>query len=427
MKRKEDSRKGRGTKSKNQKEQGGARPAYRKEPVEATVWRGPIERLTWGGLGLAKADDGRSILLRAPLALFPGEEVEASIHWKPRHAEGQITAWRKPSKARVEPACPVAETCGGCDLWGAGSQEADLKRMMAADLLRRQLGVETFAWHPAPPQARRARIQLHLYAGKLGYHKRNSHTLVPVSACPAALDTLSDALPRLQAAIEGGIISSKPQRWELVTGTPEGQVWAVAETGKTWVLEPDGWKKDEGPVIHRFEGTTLRHAPGGFFQACPEWAWTAFKTVLEGWDLRGETLYDLYGGIGFFSALLGDRFKRRVLVEGVEPAVTFAKQNLTELGAECHVAPVEEWCPEGLGAEGDLILLDPPRAGLAPELADRLLTAKASRMVLIGCDGAAFCRDLKRLAPGWEVMDLQVLDLFPRTVHAEFIALLKRI
>lgn len=421
MKRKEDSRRGRGIETK-----GEARPAYRKAGGETITWRGRIERLTWGGLGLAKAEDGRSILLRSALALFPGEEVEAAIRWKPRHAEGEVQRWVRRDPARVGPGCPVAETCGGCDLWGAGAREGELKRAMAADLLRRALGHEAFGWHPAPPDARRARIQLHLHAQQLGYHRRGSHALVPVSACPAALDALSEALPRLQEAISAGVLSGKPQRWELVAGTPANRVWAVAENGRTWALEPDGWKKGEGPVIHRFGEVVLRHAPGGFFQACPEWAWTVFKRVLEGWDLRGQTLYDLYGGVGFFSAMLGSRFERRVLVEGVGPAVAFAKENLAALGVEAIEAPVETWCPEGLGEAEDLILLDPPRAGLAPELAARLHSAKASRMVLIGCDGAPFCRDLQRLAPVWAVEDLQVLDLFPRTVHAEFVALLKR-
>ena len=84
------------------------------------------------------------------------------------------------------------------------------------------------------------------------------------------------------------------------------------------------------------------------------------------------------------------------------------------------------WLPEGLGGPEDLLLLDPPRTGLAPEAAAKLLTAGAERMVLVGCDGAAFCRDLKRLSPAWEVEGLAALDLFPLTPHIEAVALLRR-
>ena len=408
--------------------QGKAQPAYRNSPAPTMSWRGTIERLAWGGLGLATAEDGRLILLRAPLALFPGEVVEAQLRWKPRHAEGTVTRWVKRDPRRAATPCPVAEACGGCDLWEAGAAEGELKRQMAADLLGRQLPEQPFTFHAAPPEARRHRIQLHWDGRALGYHRRGSHALVPVTACPAAADPLSKALPRLIEALEARIIPGRPQRWELVTGTPAGEVRAVDEQGRAWLLEPDGWHKDAGPVVHRLGGLVLKQDAGAFFQVAPDWAFEAFRTVLEGWDLRGGTLYDLYGGVGFFSAMLGTRFRHRVLVEGYAPAVARAVENLAALGlsADTHAEDVGTWVPEGLGEAGDLILLDPPRAGLDEALATRPHTAKADRMVLIGCDGAPFCRDVQRLAPTWKVKDLHVLDLFPRTVHAEFIALLEK-
>jgi 23S rRNA (uracil1939-C5)-methyltransferase len=90
------------------------------------------------------------------------------------------------------------------------------------------------------------------------------------------------------------------------------------------------------------------------------------------------------------------------------------------------VGDVAAWAPEGLGEPADVILLDPPRAGLEPALSDRLCTAGAGTLVLVGCDGAAFCRDLKRLAPAWTLEKLAVLDLFPLTSHVECVALLTK-
>jgi 23S rRNA (uracil1939-C5)-methyltransferase len=211
-------------------------------------------------------------------------------------------------------------------------------------------------------------------------------------------------------------------------GAGSDRVFAVDEAGKAWELEPDGWHSTQEPVVQHFESFKLRHRPGGFFQVCTPWAVTTFGEILQGWDLKGETLFDLFGGVGLFSALLGTHFNKRVLVEGDEPAVAYARRNLEalELPSECHVADVTAWVPEGLGTAQDLILLDPPRAGLDEALATRLLTAQTSRMILIGCDGAAFCRDLKRLGSAWKIQDLVAMDLFPLTVHAEFIALLER-
>lgn len=404
-------------------------PAYRKTPAPTETWQGPVERLAWGGKGVGHGPDGRLLLLEAPLALFPGEIVEATVLWKARHGEGRVTRWVARDPRRATPPCSVAETCGGCELWGAGPHAQDLKRLMVADLLRRQLGEAVpWEWHPAPPEARRHRIQLHWDGSALGYFRRHSHTLVPVAACPAAAEPLSAALPRLREALAGHTLPTRPGRWELSTGTPAGEILATDERGRTWRLEPDGWHRSGEPLTHQLGGLTLRHEPGAFFQVSPPWAAEAFRGLLERWAVTGRTLYDLFGGVGLFSALLGKRFDRRVLVESGEAAVAWARRNLESLGlpSECLVGDVAEWMPEGLGTPEDLILLDPPRAGLAPALADRLGGAGAGTLVLVGCDGAAFCRDLKRLAPAWALEKLAALDLFPMTSHVECVALLTR-
>jgi 23S rRNA (uracil1939-C5)-methyltransferase len=251
---------------------------------------------------------------------------------------------------------------------------------------------------------------------------------VPVTGCPAAADPLSRAIPRLREALEARVLSPRSQRWELSTGTPAGEVHAVAEDGRSWRLEPDGFHPSTDPVLHAFEAVRLRHRAGGFFQVCPPWAWTAFGQILADWKLQGDTLFDLYGGVGFFSALLGGRFRSRILVENDEPAVLWARANLEELGlaAECLAADAAAWVEPTLGTPGDLILLDPPRTGLAPELCEKLQTAGAGAILLVGCDGAAFCRDLQRLSPAWELKELAAVDLFPLTHHVECVALLRK-
>jgi 23S rRNA (uracil1939-C5)-methyltransferase len=378
---------------------------------------------------VGRSGDGRLLLLEAPLALFPGEVVEAGVIWKARHGEGRVIRWITRDPRRIQAACPVAETCGGCEFWEAGRHTSDLKRQMATDLLRRQLGEDVpWTWRPAPEEARRHRIQLHWDGSALGYFRRHSHAIVPVSACPAAADPLSKAIPRLQEALIGLALPARPGRWELSTGTPAERVWAADEKGRTWVLEPAGWQRSTEPIRHKLGGITLLHEPGAFFQVSPSWAAEAFSDLLRSWDLKGNTLYDLYGGVGFFSAMLGDRFRHRILVESGESAVAWARRNLESAGltSECLVADVAEWVPDGLGNPDDVILLDPPRAGLEPALCDRLATAGAETLVLVGCDGAAFCRDVKRLGTAWTLDQLAVLDLFPLTSHVECVALMTK-
>src|ERR1051325_6967934 len=150
------------------------------------LWHGVVERLGWGGRGISHAADGRLILLAAPLALIAGEEVEAQLDWKARHAEGVVTRWLTEDPRRIGPGCPYALHCGGCSLWGAPPDlRGELKREMAADLFRRMLpGAVDWAWLPAPVDALRQRIQLHWDGAHLGYYAWRTHDLVAVEQCP---------------------------------------------------------------------------------------------------------------------------------------------------------------------------------------------------------------------------------------------------
>jgi 23S rRNA (uracil1939-C5)-methyltransferase len=102
-------------------------------------------------------------------------------------------------------------------------------------------------------------------------------------------------------------------------------------------------------------------------------------------------------------------------------------EHLAGLEVDVCNADVAAWIGGGLGETGDLILLDPPRAGLPEQVTDSLLTAGADALVLIGCDGMAFCRDIRRLAPKWRLEALSAIDLFPNTPQVEFVGLLKPI
>jgi 23S rRNA (uracil1939-C5)-methyltransferase len=299
---------------------------------------------------------------------------------------------------------------------------------MAEDLFRRALPNQPWEWLPAPEYARRHRVQLHWDGKSLGFHQRKKHTIVPINSCPASVPKLSESIPRLEDALACHVLPSRPQKWELATGTPPTDVFAIDEKQRVWVLEPDGWQRTEKTISHHFSDRVLTHKPGGFFQVSAKWAMEAFHKLLTQWDLRGDTLYDIYGGVGLFSVLLGDQFKNRVLVESNGDSAAHAERNLTsaKLPHQCIEADATAWMPDFLGKPGDAVLLDPPRAGLPPEIIQRLLNSNADAIVLIGCDGAAFCRDIRRLSQVWKIKNIAVIDLFPMTVHVECVGLLQK-
>jgi 23S rRNA (uracil1939-C5)-methyltransferase len=425
----------------------------RAAPGAETPWHSVVERLAWGGLGVGRLGDGRIVLLRAPLALFPGEEVTAAIQIKSRHAEGRVLEWTRRDPRRMEPACPYAMRCGACDLWGAGDFAGELKRQMVADLLHRNLPqAPQWEWFPAPADVWRTRIQLHWDGARLGYHERGTHTIVETATCLMAAERLSRLIPLLREALGSGTLPGQPMRWELSVGTPKGEAGLelVAIQQPEGGREPDmAWgvwtqrdfelgaapsRTGRGlplpEVQHWLPGELYIVPAGSFFQNCPRWAHHAIVEAAKHWEFAGETLFDLYGGVGFLSAIFLDRFKQAVLIEQDEQAAEYARLNLNMWPVDVIASQVEQWITSGTVAQditpADALILDPPRSGL-PEVVVRALRGiRARTMLLLGCDGANFCRDVKRLAPAWRLEHLAVLDLFPNTAHVECLGLLKR-
>ncbi|MCC7478310.1 class I SAM-dependent RNA methyltransferase [bacterium] len=416
-------------------------------------WQGRIERLGWGGLGLSRLEDGRAVLLSSALALFPGERVSAAVAQHARHCEGRVERWLQSDPRRVQPACPVAQSCGGCGLWGSGAARAELKRLQIEDLLSRQLRWDG-AWDwisPGPAEAElalRRRIQLHWDGARLGYHQPGSHRIVEIEACPAAAPELSAAVPALRSALQQRALPRGLARWELACGSPVRDVLAYrlpaaaamaaaqaadpedsASAGPpapVWSLRSNGrWAESQAPLVHELGAVRLIQPPGAFFQVCPPWAWQGFSRIFSSWELGGASLYDIYSGVGFFSRMLAADFQNFRLLEGSALACSALPRNLDGLDYRLRQQDAATWDARGPQA-ADTVLLDPPRAGLPGRLSRALLDCRAGSLVLVGCDGASFCRDIQRLSAGWELRSLAVLDLFPMTWQAEFIGLLRQ-
>ena len=234
-------------------------------------------------------------------------------------------------------------------------------------------------WSPAPASARRHRIQLHWDGQALGFHQRRSHQVVPVIECPAAGQGPLPGHP----PPAGGPPGQDPAHQTPALGTGHGNAGRSRLRDPRVAPDLAAWSRMAGTPGKAPSCTTtgrfrLQHRAGGFYQVSPDWAAEAFGALLREWDVRGGTLYDLYGGVGFFSALLGDRFQQRCLVEFDEPAVAWARRNLEALGlaAECITADAAAWVPGAAGRSRRPAPAGPPRAGLAPELCERLQTAR---------------------------------------------------
>jgi 23S rRNA (uracil1939-C5)-methyltransferase len=157
------------------------------------------------------------------------------------------------------------------------------------------------------------------------------------------------------------------------------------------------------------------------------------RLVEEGFLQSGcRTVVDAYCGVGLFALLLAKRAQCCHGIESDATAISAAKFNAERFGlANCHFArgKVEELLPQTLAqmeAGSCCVILDPPRAGCAPEVVETLLGARPKRIIYVSCNPPALARDLKRLVTAYELTRVVPLDMFPQTAHCEVVAKLGR-
>lgn len=179
-------------------------------------------------------------------------------------------------------------------------------------------------------------------------------------------------------------------------------------------------------VTEHLEGLRFRIGPKSFFQTNPEQAERLYGVVRDFAGLTGrEVVYDLYCGTGSIGIFLSAGARRVVGVEAVAAAVEDARVNARLNGivhAEFHAGQAEELCTEpffGIHGRPDVIVTDPPRAGMHARLVETILAIRAPRVVYVSCNPATQARDLQLLDGAYRVSAAQPVDMFPHTHHIE--------
>jgi 23S rRNA (uracil1939-C5)-methyltransferase len=178
----------------------------------------------------------------------------------------------------------------------------------------------------------------------------------------------------------------------------------------------------------------FRISPLSFFQVNPIQTEVLYNKALEYADLKGdETVFDAYCGIGTISLFLSKKARKVYGVEIVPQAIENAKENAKLNGitnVEFIVGESETVIPEMYkkGIKADVIVVDPPRKGCDEKLLDVIAHMAPERVVYVSCNPATLARDLKYLTErGYQVREVQPVDLFPQTVHTESVARIERV
>ena len=427
-----------------------------------------IEKLIYGGDGLARLaeDESRAKAIFLPYVL-PGEKVEAEIaEERPGFARAQLKQILQQSPLRTTPPCPYFGECGGCHYQHINYEEQlRLKSEILRETLRRTAKLELtleIQTHPSPPLHYRNRTRFHLRSQPgfaIGYFRPGSHQLLPVRECPISSTLINRALTTI---------------WTLGSEAPaeiaEIELFANAEDDGLMVelyLRPGGADRNALlkfagafaaalPEIHgvvsfaraesrsrtpapprrdvlygepsmKYEaaGESYRVSAGAFFQTNRFLVEQMIQLVVG--ERRAKVALDLYSGVGLFAVPLARRFERVIAVESSPSSVDDLRAN-APANVRVSSQSVEAYLTSVAGTlKPDLIVVDPPRAGMGQTIATQIGKLSPREIVYVSCDPATLARDLRQLTSGgWQITEMHLIDLFPQTFHIESCTVLRR-
>ena len=378
-----------------------------------------VERILPGGLGLAHAG-GKTVFVSLAA---PGDRVRVRID----RTQGDllfasIEEIVTPSPVRVEPPCPYFGRCGGCDFQQL-TYEAQLaaKAEMIRDCLHRIARLESvpeIAVNASPREwsyRMRSTWQIDREKQAIGYYERGSRRVCDVAHCAVLQPELEEKLERVRGT-DWREFPPELKHLDVVTG----------ENGVSFVPAFAEFRTAELSLT--VTGEVYQYNAEAFFQINPSLLEPLMDFALA--SASGETVLDLYCGVGLFTLPLARQFKQVTAVESNPAAVRFARRNLRRAGltnARVIQSPVAEWFRSETATMVDFVLLDPPRTGAESAVIKGIIDLQPAQISYVSCDPATLARDLRKLmTAGYVINSIAAFDLFPQTHHVETIVQLSR-
>ncbi|MCP5107025.1 MAG: class I SAM-dependent RNA methyltransferase [bacterium] len=393
--------------------------------------KGAIEKITNGGWGLLRSDDGVVFLNY----VLPGEEVSYRVKDKARGILwGELLEVLTPSENRTEPPCPYFGQCGGCIFQHIhyGFQKKIKQDILQDDLKR-------IGHYEPPPQSLPAIIESPPYhnrirarmkaqegeGGKIGFIRKGTNTVIPIQNCLLFPEEINRFLEKWNTSENPPffyqmdiLMNPTTQKTSIHLSHPPKKEKEILNAFPEITFS---WKGNEDTGVSKLKinDRTYLVSPAVFFQVNP-FQWENMLNTVESYLEPCKTIIDLYSGVGFFIPLLKKYARRVIGIESHGYSVTLAGRAFPNI--DFLRIPVEKFN----FTDADILVVDPPRSGLSKHVINGILHKKYPKVIYISCSSATFSRDLKILREnGYELKDLKIFDLFPQTPHLETISLLE--
>ena len=443
---------------------------------KGSVYTAVIDGYSSEGLGIARVNGA---VVFVPHAVR-GEEIDLRITKVMKTScAGEIVKIHNPSPERMEPECPYAGKCGGCayrhltypeELWAKRQRVQDaLTRIGGLDLTVEEiLGAKN-------PEHYRNKSQYPVGAdGSIGFFQARTHKVVPIRRCliqTEAADRTAQAVGEWMrrykisaydettgkglvrhvcvrvnrkgeslccVVVNGNKVPREPELAAYVTAAVPHTVGVLlnSNTCRGNVVLGDKYRTLFGRnyLMDTLCGLEFKLSMPSFYQVNRDQAEVLYGKALEFAGLTGnETVLDLYCGIGTITLCLAKAAKRVIGAEIVPPAIRDAKEN----ALRNHIENAEFFCGDAAdiaaklesdGLRPDVVTVDPPRKGLAPEVIASVAAMGPEKVVYVSCDPATLGRDVKIFREfGYEAKRAAAVDMFPGTAHVETVVLLSKL
>jgi len=405
------------------------------------VTRLRIEKLVAGGLGLARTPSGTALVRGG----MPGEIVEARLTERKNHLEGYVTRILEAHPARYLDSLPPS-----ADLPLEYPAQLPIKQGFVQESLERiaKISFEVSPIQPSPdPLAYRTAAQYALHPlGGLAYRQPQSNRLTGIAHDPLIAPPLQPAFELLSswplANLKEIVLRGSLYQQQVMVGFIGAQARFFKKTAQAMVQEgiagvvwgePSSKGRFRGNLQHLAGQTALLEEFGGvlstvnvqsFAQVNPKAAGLLYQkaTRMVG---SGQKAVELYAGSGVLSLHLAAFFDRIVAIEISRHAVRRGEADRDRLGAHNLIFEQDDARMLAKHLPADLVMVNPPRAGLSSEVLNGLVEGRPAQLLYIACDPATWARDVARLAQtGYQLRFVQPYDFYPFTHHVEILSLL---
>lgn len=402
-----------------------------------------MEKMVYGGDCLGRLPDGRAVFV--PFVL-PGEVVQVEIlDDKKRFARAWPIEMIQGSPDRIAPRCTHFGACGGCQYQNLDyAKQASLKEALLRDQFQRIGKIENPPIQPIIPSPTpwnyRNHVQFHLgQNGELGFIHADGKYLLTIDECHLPQEPINDLWPQLELGPDSGVYrlgirmdtydslmitmeGDDPKPPEFSVDIPVSAVYTPPEANLTVLAGDDH-------LIYTLLDRNFQVSARSFFQVNTDMAEKMITYLLENLTFSSDTrCIELYAGVGLFSSFIAPKVSHLTAIESSGSACHDFAVNLDEFdNVILYEAEAEEVLPN-LNIATDLLIVDPPRSGLAPGVHDALRKIQPTQIAYISCDPATLARDAKKIIKtGYQLLSVTPFDLFPQTSHIESISIFERV